>query len=66
MTARAGRREGGAGTDRERINTFLDHFVTDLASAEAAGTLALGHRPGSGRALAEGPATPEEFADAPP
>ncbi|ALO98238.1 SAM-dependent methyltransferase [Streptomyces hygroscopicus subsp. limoneus] len=49
--------------DQERINTFLDHFVTDLASTEAAGSIALGHRLGLYRALAKGPATPEEFAE---
>ncbi|CAM5239360.1 MULTISPECIES: class I SAM-dependent methyltransferase [Streptomyces] len=49
--------------DQERINTFLDHFVTDLASTGAAGSIALGHRLGLYRALAKGPATPEEFAE---
>ncbi|MET8772797.1 class I SAM-dependent methyltransferase [Streptomyces sp. NPDC004658] len=49
--------------DQERISEFLDHFVTDLASTEAAGSIALGHRLGLYRALAEGPATPEEFAE---
>ncbi|MEW2516042.1 class I SAM-dependent methyltransferase [Streptomyces sp. NPDC046870] len=48
--------------DQERTNQFLDRFVTDLASTEAAGSIALGHRLGLYRALAEGPATPEEFA----
>lgn len=48
--------------DHDKINEFLDRFVDDLAATEAAGSVALGHRLGLYRALAEGPATPEEFA----
>ncbi|MEV0218859.1 class I SAM-dependent methyltransferase [Streptomyces sp. NPDC050704] len=48
--------------DHEKVNEFLGRFVTDLAATEAAGSVAIGHRLGLYRALAEGPATPEEFA----
>ncbi|MGW7253542.1 class I SAM-dependent methyltransferase [Streptomyces sp. NPDC054834] len=49
--------------DQEKINEFLGRFVTDLAATEAAGSVALGHRLGLYRALAEGSTTPEEFAE---
>ncbi|WP_151484750.1 class I SAM-dependent methyltransferase [Streptomyces albicerus] len=49
--------------DHEKVNEFLGRFVTDLAATEAAGSVAIGHRLGLYRALAEGPATPEEFAE---
>ncbi|MFF4399757.1 class I SAM-dependent methyltransferase [Streptomyces sp. NPDC001480] len=49
--------------DHEKINEFLGRFVTDLAATEAAGSVALGHRLGLHGALAEGSATPEEFAE---
>ncbi|AWW42866.1 class I SAM-dependent methyltransferase [Streptomyces cadmiisoli] len=49
--------------DHDKVNEFLNRFVTDLAATEAAGSVAIGHRLGLYRSLAEGPATPEEFAD---
>ncbi|MFI9542888.1 class I SAM-dependent methyltransferase [Streptomyces sp. NPDC052016] len=49
--------------DHEKINEFLGRFVTDLGATEAAGSIAIGHRLGLYQALAEGPATPEEFAE---
>ncbi|MFC4468418.1 class I SAM-dependent methyltransferase [Streptomyces xiangluensis] len=49
--------------DHEKVNEFLGRFVTDLGATEAAGSVAIGHRLGLYRALAEGPATPEEFAE---
>ncbi|MGP3956960.1 class I SAM-dependent methyltransferase [Nonomuraea sp. 3N208] len=49
--------------DHEKLNEFLDRFVTDLAATEAAGSVVIGHRLGLYRALAPGPATPEQFAE---
>ncbi|GGK54964.1 methyltransferase domain-containing protein [Streptomyces flaveus] len=49
--------------DHEKVNEFLGRFVTDLGATEAAGSVAIGHRLGLYRALAERPATPEEFAE---
>ena len=49
--------------DHEKVNEFLGRFVTDLGATEAAGSIAVGHRLGLYQALAEGPATPEEFAE---
>lgn len=49
--------------DHEKVNEFLGRFVTDLGATEAAGSIAVGHRLGLYGALAEGPATPEEFAE---
>ncbi|MDP4507213.1 class I SAM-dependent methyltransferase [Nonomuraea turcica] len=49
--------------DQEKVNEFLGRFVADLAATEAAGSVVIGRRLGLYRALAEGPATPEEFAE---
>ncbi|RZB13291.1 SAM-dependent methyltransferase [Streptomyces sp. F001] len=49
--------------DHEKVNEFLSRFVADLGATEAAGSVAIGHRLGLYRALTEGPATPEEFAE---
>jgi 2-polyprenyl-3-methyl-5-hydroxy-6-metoxy-1,4-benzoquinol methylase len=49
--------------DHEKVNEFLGRFVTDLAATEAAGSVVIGHRLGLYRALAQGPATPEQFAE---
>ncbi|MGP3910177.1 class I SAM-dependent methyltransferase [Nonomuraea sp. 10N515B] len=49
--------------DQEKVNEFLGRFVADLAATEAAGSVVIGQRLGLYRALAEGPATPEEFAE---
>ncbi|GAA2273233.1 class I SAM-dependent methyltransferase [Nonomuraea roseoviolacea subsp. roseoviolacea] len=48
--------------DDDRVTEFLGRFVSDLGATEAAGCVVIGHRLGLYRALAEGPATPEEFA----
>jgi SAM-dependent methyltransferase len=48
--------------DQSRVTEFLGRFVSDLGAAGAAGQVAIGHRLGLYRALAQGPATPEEFA----
>ncbi|RVX38305.1 methyltransferase family protein [Nonomuraea polychroma] len=49
--------------DHEQVNEFLGRFVSDLAAAEAAGSVVIGWRLGLYRALAQGPATPDEFAE---
>lgn len=49
--------------DHSKVMEFLDRFVSDLSATEAAGLTVIGHRLGLYRALAEGPATPEQFAE---
>jgi SAM-dependent methyltransferase len=49
--------------DEKRTQELLGQFAADLAATEAAGLTVVGHRLGLYRALAEGPATPEAFAD---
>ncbi|MBB2922131.1 class I SAM-dependent methyltransferase [Cellulomonas cellasea] len=49
--------------DQDAVLAFLGRFTTDLAATGAAGQVALGHRLGLYRALAEGAATPDELAD---
>jgi SAM-dependent methyltransferase len=49
--------------DHTKVTEFLGQIVTDLAATEAAGSVAIGHRLGLYRALADGPATPEQFAE---
>ncbi len=49
--------------DQDKLNELLGRFVVDFGAAWAAGNIAIGHRLGLFRALAEGPATPEELAD---
>ncbi|HEV7787765.1 MAG TPA: class I SAM-dependent methyltransferase [Pseudonocardia sp.] len=49
--------------DEQRLTEFLGRFVGDLGATMAAGNIVTGHRLGLYRALAEGPATPEELAD---
>jgi SAM-dependent methyltransferase len=49
--------------DHGRLQEFLGRIVTDLGATGAAGSVAVGHRLGLYRALAEGPATPERFAE---
>lgn len=49
--------------DRKKVEEFLGRFVADLGATEAAGLTVIGHRLGLYRALAEGPATPAEFAE---
>ena len=48
--------------DTDRRNACLGRFVSDLGAAAAAGGVVDGHRLGLYRALAEGPATPDELA----
>jgi ubiquinone/menaquinone biosynthesis C-methylase UbiE len=48
--------------DQDRLNDFLGRFVGDLGATMAAGSIVVGHRLGLYRALAEGPATPDELA----
>lgn len=48
--------------DQGKLNEFLGRFVGDLGATMAAGNIVVGHRLGLYRALAAGPATPEELA----
>ena len=49
--------------DPNKVEEFLGKFTTDLAATEAAGSVVVGHRLGLYRALAQGPATPAQFAE---
>ncbi len=49
--------------DHDRLTEFLGRFVLDAGATGAAGAVVIGHRLGLYRALAEGPATPGEFAE---
>ena len=49
--------------DHDKVTEFLGQFVTDLGATGAAGSVVIGHRLGLYRALAQGPATPEQFAE---
>jgi ubiquinone/menaquinone biosynthesis C-methylase UbiE len=49
--------------DQEKVTEFMGRVVTDFAATGAAGLVVVGHRLGLYRALAQGPATPEEFAE---
>jgi 2-polyprenyl-3-methyl-5-hydroxy-6-metoxy-1,4-benzoquinol methylase len=49
--------------NKDRVTEFLGRLVTDLSAAGAAGGLVIGNRLGLYRALAEAPATPEQFAE---
>ncbi|QUH03771.1 methyltransferase domain-containing protein [Saccharopolyspora erythraea] len=49
--------------DHSKVDEFLGRFVTDLAATEAAGSVVIGHRLGLYRALAQAPATPDQFAE---
>jgi SAM-dependent methyltransferase len=49
--------------DQNKVMEFLGRFVADMGAAGAAGSAVIGHRLGLYRALAEGPATPEQFAE---
>src|SRR3712207_4998739 len=48
--------------DQSRVEAFLGQFVADAGATGAAGLVVIGHRLGLYRSLAEGPATPEQFA----
>jgi 2-polyprenyl-3-methyl-5-hydroxy-6-metoxy-1,4-benzoquinol methylase len=49
--------------DHNKLNEFLGRFVTDLGATGSAGAVAIGNRLGLYDSLAEGPATPEQFAE---
>jgi 2-polyprenyl-3-methyl-5-hydroxy-6-metoxy-1,4-benzoquinol methylase len=49
--------------DQDKVNEFLGRVVTDFSAVGAAGLTVIGHRLGLYRALAQGPATPEQFAE---
>jgi ubiquinone/menaquinone biosynthesis C-methylase UbiE len=49
--------------DHDKLTEFLGRFVTDLGATGAAGAVVVGHRLGLYTALAEGAATPEQFAE---
>ena len=48
--------------DMDVINEFIGKFAGDLGATVAAGGVVTGHRLGLFKALAQGPATPDEFA----
>ncbi|HSK57728.1 MAG TPA: class I SAM-dependent methyltransferase [Actinomycetospora sp.] len=48
--------------DQDKLMELLGRFVGDLGATVAAGSVVVGHRLGLFRALAEGPATPEDLA----
>ncbi|RZT84594.1 methyltransferase family protein [Pseudonocardia sediminis] len=48
--------------DQDKVMELLHRFVGDLGATVSAGGIVTGHRLGLFRALAEGPATPEELA----
>lgn len=48
--------------DHTKITEFLGQVMTDLAATDASGSVVIGHRLGLYRALAQGPVTPEQFA----
>jgi ubiquinone/menaquinone biosynthesis C-methylase UbiE len=49
--------------DQDKVTEFMGRVVTDFAATGAAGLAVVGHRLGLYRALTEGPATPEQFAE---
>ena len=49
--------------DQDKLDEFLGRFVGDLGATMAAGTIVVGDRLGLYRALATGPATPDELAE---
>jgi SAM-dependent methyltransferase len=49
--------------DHNKVMEFLGRFTTDLGATGAAGSVVIGNRLGLYRALAQGPATPEQFAE---
>jgi hypothetical protein len=49
--------------NEDKLHEFLGKFVTDLGATVTAGSLVIGHRLGLYRALASGPATPEQLAE---
>lgn len=49
--------------DQNAVMEFLGRFVSDMGATGSAGGVVIGHRLGLYRSLAEGPATPDQFAD---
>ena len=49
--------------DHDKVTAFLGQLVTDLGAAGSVGAVAIGHRLGLYAALAQGPATPQRFAE---
>jgi 2-polyprenyl-3-methyl-5-hydroxy-6-metoxy-1,4-benzoquinol methylase len=49
--------------NHEKLNALLDRFVADMGATGSAGLTVIGHRLGLYASLAEGRATPEQFAD---
>jgi 2-polyprenyl-3-methyl-5-hydroxy-6-metoxy-1,4-benzoquinol methylase len=49
--------------NHEKVDEFMGRVVADMAATDAAGSVVIGHRLGLYRSLAEGPATPEQFAE---
>ncbi|MGH3788625.1 MAG: class I SAM-dependent methyltransferase [Pseudonocardiaceae bacterium] len=49
--------------NHNKVLDFLGRLVTDLGATDAAGSVVIGHRLGLYRALAQGSATPEQFAE---
>lgn len=49
--------------DHDKVMEFLGQFVADLGATGAAGSVVVGNRLGLYRALAQGPATAEQFAE---
>ena len=49
--------------DQDKLMDFIHTFAGDLGATMAAGGVVIGHRLGLYRALAEGPATPEQLAE---
>ena len=48
--------------DQDKVAEFLGRAMTDMAATGGAGLVVIGHRLGLYSALAQGPATPEQFA----
>jgi 2-polyprenyl-3-methyl-5-hydroxy-6-metoxy-1,4-benzoquinol methylase len=49
--------------DHEKLNILLERFVADMGATGSAGLTVIGNRLGLYASLAEGPATPEQFAE---
>ncbi len=49
--------------DNDKLTDFIHTFAGDLGATLAAGNVVVGHRLGLYRALAEGPATPDQLAE---
>jgi ubiquinone/menaquinone biosynthesis C-methylase UbiE len=48
--------------DHTKVGELLDQFVADMGATGSAGQVVIGHRLGLYASLAQGPATPEQFA----